>query len=91
MNNRIQDLDERISGVEDSRENIDKTVKENAKCRKLINQMIQEIQNTKRKPNLRIIGIEESEDSQLKGTVHFCNKIMEENFPILKEEMPINI
>jgi len=31
--------------------------------------------------NLRIIGIEESEDSQLKGTVNIFNKIIEENLP----------
>ena len=44
-----------------------------------------------RRPNLRIIGIEESEDSQLKGPVNISNKIIEENFPNLKEEMPMNI
>jgi len=40
--------------------------------------------------NLRIIGIEESEDSQPKGPVNIFNKI-EENFPNLKKEMPIYI
>jgi hypothetical protein len=44
-----------------------------------------------RRPNLRIIGIGESEDSQLKGPVNIFNKIIEENFPNLKKEMPINI
>ena len=43
-----------------------------------------------RRPNLRIIGIEESEDSQLKGPVKIFNKIKEENFPNLKKEMPMN-
>jgi hypothetical protein len=37
-----------------------------------------------RRPNLRIIGIEESEESQLKGPVNIFNKIIEENFPNLK-------
>ena len=37
-----------------------------------------------RGPNLRIIGIEESEDSHLKGPVNIFNKIIEENFPKLK-------
>jgi hypothetical protein len=32
------------------------------------------------RPNLRIIGIEESEDSEIKGPVNICNKIIEENF-----------
>jgi hypothetical protein len=44
-----------------------------------------------KRPNLRIIGIEESKDSQLKGPVNSFNKIIEENFPNLKKEMPINI
>jgi len=44
-----------------------------------------------KRSNLRIIGIEESEDSQLKGPVNIFNKIIEENFPNLKKEMPINI
>ena len=44
-----------------------------------------------KRPNLRIIGIKESEDSQLKGPVNVLNKIIEENCPNLKQEMPINI
>ena len=44
-----------------------------------------------RRPNLRIIGIDEKEDFQLKGPVNILNKIIEENFPNLKREMPMNI
>ena len=44
-----------------------------------------------RRPNLRIIGIKESEDSQLKGPVNNFKKIIEENFSNLKKEMPKNI
>jgi hypothetical protein len=44
-----------------------------------------------RRPNLRVIGIEKSEDSQLKGPLNIFNKIIEENFPNLKKEIPINI
>jgi hypothetical protein len=44
-----------------------------------------------RKPNLRIIGLDENEDFQLKGPVNIFNKIIEENFPYLKKEMPMNI
>ena len=91
ITNRIQKIEERISGAEDTIENIDITVKENGKSKNVIIQNIQEIQDTMRKPNLRIIGIEESEDSQLKGPVNTFNKIIEENFPNLKKEMPMNI
>jgi hypothetical protein len=55
-------MEERISSAEDSIENIDTTVKENAKCKKLLTQNIQEIQDTMRRANLRIIGKEESKD-----------------------------
>jgi hypothetical protein len=44
-----------------------------------------------KRSNLRIIGIEESQDSQLKGPVNIFNKIKEENFCNLKKEMPMNI
>jgi hypothetical protein len=44
-----------------------------------------------RGPNLRIIGIEESEDSQFKGPVNIFKKIIGENFPNLKKEMPMDI
>ena len=74
-------MEERISDAEDTIQTIDSTVKDNAKCKKLVSQNIQEIQDTMRRPNLRIIGIDESEDLQLKGPANIFNKIMEENFP----------
>ena len=49
------------------------------------------MQDTMRRPNLSRIGIEESEDSQLTGPVNIFNKIIEENFPNLKKEIPMNI
>jgi hypothetical protein len=45
--------------------------------------------NKKTKPKDN--GIEESEDSQLKGPVDILNKIIEENFSNLKKEMTMNI
>jgi hypothetical protein len=44
-----------------------------------------------RRPNLRIIGVDENEDFQLKGPVNIFNKNMKENPPNLKKEMPMNI
>jgi hypothetical protein len=87
----MQEIEERIPGKEDTIENIDTEVKENAKSKKLLTQNIQEIQDTMRRPNLRIIGIDESEESLLKESVNIFNKIIEENFPNLKKEMPMNI
>jgi hypothetical protein len=61
ITNRIKE--ERILGAEDTIENIDTTGRENARNKKLLTQNIQEIQDTMRRQNLRIIGKEESEDS----------------------------
>ena len=91
ITNRIQEVEERISGAEETIENIDTTVKENAKCKKILTQNIQEIQDTMRRQNLQIIGVDENEDFQLKGPANVFNKIIEENFPNLKKEIPNNI
>ena len=44
-----------------------------------------------RRSNLRIIKIEDGEDSKLKGPENIFNKTIEENFHNLKKEMPINV
>jgi hypothetical protein len=75
-----------ISGAEDTIEDIDTIVKENAKYKKLLTQNIQEIQDTMRRSNLMVKSIEQSEDSQLKGPENIFNKIIEENFPNLKKD-----
>jgi chromosome segregation ATPase len=88
ISNRIQEMEERISGAEDSIKNISTTIKENTKRKKILTQNIQEIQNTMRRPNLWLIGVDENEDFQLKGTANTFNKIIEENFPNLKKACP---
>jgi hypothetical protein len=61
------------------------------KCNKILTKNIQEIQDTMKRPNLRIISIEQKEYFQLKGPVSIFNKIIEENFPKIKREMLMNI
>jgi uncharacterized phage protein gp47/JayE len=53
--NKIQGIEERISGVKDTIEHTDTTIK-NVKCKIILTQNSQEIQDTMRRPNLRIIG-----------------------------------
>jgi predicted nucleic acid-binding Zn-ribbon protein len=36
ISNRIQEMEDRISGAEDSKENIHTTIKGNAKCKKIL-------------------------------------------------------
>jgi hypothetical protein len=40
--------------------------------------------------NQKIIGIGEGKYSQVKRPANIFNKVMEENFPNLNKEMPIN-
>ena len=61
ISNRIQEMEERISGAEDSIENICTTIKDNGKCKKILTQNIQETQDTMRRPKVSIIGIDENE------------------------------
>jgi predicted nucleic acid-binding Zn-ribbon protein len=49
ITNRLQKIEERISGAEDTVENIDTPVKENTKSKRLLTQTIQEIQDTMRR------------------------------------------
>jgi len=91
ITSRIQEIEERILEADDTIENIDTIVKENAESKKLLTQDFQEIQDTMRSPNLRIIDKAENEDSQFKGPVNIFNKIIEENVPNLKKKMPMNI
>ena len=55
ITNRIQERGETISGVEDTIAYIETMGKENTKHEKLLTQNIQEIQDTMKSPNLRII------------------------------------
>ena len=75
-------MEERISGAEDSIENMDTTTK---RGKKILTQNIQEIQDTMRRPNLRITDIEENEDFQLQGPINIFNKIIEKKLLYDKE------
>jgi hypothetical protein len=44
-----------------------------------------------KRSNLRIVGIEEGEESHLQGQENIFNNIIEEYVPKLNKEMPINI
>jgi cell division protein FtsL len=62
ISNRIQKMEERISGAEDFIENVGTSIKENGRCKKILTQNIQDIQDRMRRPNLWIIGVDENED-----------------------------
>jgi hypothetical protein len=66
-------------------------IKEKTKCKTILTPNIQEIQNDMKRPNIRVIGIEESKGSQPKGPENIFNRIIERNFPNLKKYMAINV
>jgi hypothetical protein len=52
---------------------------------------MQELSNSIKRPNLRIMDIEEGEQVQTKGIHHIFNKIITENFPNLEKVLPIQV
>jgi archaeosine-15-forming tRNA-guanine transglycosylase len=44
-----------------------------------------------KRPNLRIMDIEEGEEVQAKGVRNIFNKIITENFPTIEKTMPIQV
>ena len=79
-------MEDRISSAEDTIEEIESLVKENSKSNENLTQNNQEIWDIMKWPNLRIIGIEEGEEVQLKSTENIFNKIIN-----LKKDMSIKI
>jgi hypothetical protein len=82
ITNRIQEMEEKMSDLEYTIEEMDTSVKENAKSKKFLTQNIQETSDNIR-PNLRIIEIEEGEESELQSPDNILNKMIEEKFPKL--------
>ena len=71
------EMKDRISGAEDMIEDTDTLVKENVNSNNFFTQNMQEIWDTMKRPNLRIIRIEEGEETQLKGQENIFSKIKE--------------
>jgi hypothetical protein len=87
----MKEMEKRISCAKDFIENMDTTIKEKAKCKKILTQNIQEIQDTMRRSNLRVIGIDENEDFSTERASKYLQQNYRRNFPNLKIEMPMNI
>jgi hypothetical protein len=52
---------------------------------------MQELTHSIKRPNLRIMGIEEEEEVQTKVIHNIFNKTLTENFPNLEKVMPIQV
>jgi archaeosine-15-forming tRNA-guanine transglycosylase len=52
---------------------------------------MQELTDSIKRPNMRIMGIEEREEVQAKGMRNIFNKIITENFPNQEKTIPIQV
>jgi archaeosine-15-forming tRNA-guanine transglycosylase len=52
---------------------------------------MQELTDSIKRPNMRIMGIDEGEEVQAKGIHNIFNKIITENFPNLEKVIPIQV
>jgi chromosome segregation ATPase len=89
--NRLQQAEDRISELEDKMEIKGKTEELLLKQLKTCERNMQELSNSIKRPNLRIMGIEEGEEVQGKGIRNILNKRITENFPNLEKAMPIQV
>jgi chromosome segregation ATPase len=88
---RLEQVEDRISGLGDKVEIKEKTQELLVKQLKTYKRNMQELTNSIKRPNLRIMGIEEGEEVQAKGIRNIFNKIITENFPKLEKVLPIQV
>jgi chromosome segregation ATPase len=88
---RLEQAEDRISELEDEMEIKEKAEEQLVKQLKTCERNMQELINFIKRPNLRIMGIEEGEEVQAKGIHNIVNKIITENFPNLEKTMPIQV
>jgi hypothetical protein len=82
-------VENKISDLEDTIEIKEKTEELLVKQLKIHERNIQELCNYIKRPNLRVMGIEEREKMEAKGICNIFNKIRIEKFPHLKKDLPI--
>jgi hypothetical protein len=88
---RIEQAEDRISEHEDKIEIKGKTEELFIKQLKTYERNMQELTNSIKRPNLRIMGVEEGEEVQAKGIHNIFNKIITENLPNLEKAMLIQV
>jgi chromosome segregation ATPase len=88
---RLEQAEDRISECEDEMEIKGKTEELLVKQLKACKRNMKELTYSMKRPNLRIMGIEEGEEVQAKGICNIFNKIITENFPTVEKTMPTQV
>jgi hypothetical protein len=88
---KIEQTEDRIPELEDKMAIKGKTEELLVKQLKTYEKKMQELTESIKRPNLRIMGTEEGEEVQTRGMHNIVNKILTEKFPNLKKTMPIQV
>jgi predicted nuclease with TOPRIM domain len=91
QSSKIEQTEDRISELEDEMAIKGKTEDLLIKQLKTCERKVQELTDSIKRPNLRIMGIEEGEEVQAKGMHNIFNKIITENFPNIEKSIPIEM
>jgi chromosome segregation ATPase len=88
---RLEQAEDKISDLEDKMEIKGKTGELLVKQLRTCERNMQELTESIKRPNLRILGIEEGEEVQAKGIHNILHEIITENFLNLGKAMPIEV
>jgi chromosome segregation ATPase len=91
QSSRIEQTEDRISELEDEMVIKGKTEELLVKQLKTSEKKMQDLTDSIKRPNLRIMGIEEGEEVQAKGMSNIFKKIITENFPNLEKSIHIQM
>jgi chromosome segregation ATPase len=91
QSSRIEQTEDRISELKDEMGIRRKTKELLVQQLKTCEKKMQELTDSIKRPNMRIMGTEEGEEEQAKGMCNIFNKITTENFPNLEKSMSIQM
>jgi chromosome segregation ATPase len=88
---RLEQAEDRLSDLEDKMEIKGKTEELLVKQLNTCERNMQELTNSIKRPNMRIMNSEEGKEVQAKGIHNIVNKIITENIPNLEKVMTIQV
>jgi heat shock protein HslJ len=95
MQNKMEDQSSRLEQAEDRISELEHEIVIKGKTEELLfkqfktcEKKMQELTDSIKRPNLRSMSIEEGQEVQAKGMCNILNKIMTENFKILRKLCP---
>jgi chromosome segregation ATPase len=89
QSSRLEQTEDRPSELKDEKVIKGKTKEQLVKQLKTCEKKMQEFTDSIKRPNQKIMGIEEGKDMQAKGMHNIFKKIITENFPNLEKSIPI--